>query len=85
MPRPAPELIEAAMVNLQIACAPFMDGCGMTAQRQRLRDAMKLAAAACNAADEEDIKPDWAAIRRLADQADAEAKNQPGYRPDIDV
>ncbi len=82
--RPAPELMQAALIDLLIAAAPFRAGRGMTTPREALARAIARARKALDAARAEDVGVDWKTLQDLAREADAEARAQPGYRADLE-
>lgn len=82
--RISPELMQAALIDLLIAAAPFRSGRGMSTPRAALSDAITRARRALDAAKLEGIDIDWETLKRLAEEADAEARTQPGYRADLD-
>ena len=82
--RLSPELMQAALINLLIAAAPFRHGQGMSTPRAMLHDAISRGQQALQAAKREGVGIDWDGLRRLADEADAVAREAPGYRADID-
>lgn len=82
--RVSPELMQAALIDLLIAAAPFRSGRGMSTPRAALSDAIARARRALEAAKLEGVDVDWEALKRLADEADAIARNKPGYRADLE-
>lgn len=83
----APDLLEAALVDLLIAAAPFRHGRGMQRQRAILDAAIKLSGKALKAADAAGLKPDnkgLAQLAAVAAEADAEARGRCGYRADLE-
>lgn len=82
--RISPELMQAALIDLLIAAAPFRSGQGMNKPREALGDAIQRARKALDAAKAEGIDIDWETLKRLAQEADAEARNKPGYRADLE-
>ncbi|MBF0247010.1 MAG: hypothetical protein HQL36_02895 [Alphaproteobacteria bacterium] len=82
--RISPELMQAALIDLLIAAAPIRSGRGMSTPRAALGEAIKRARRALDAAKVEGIGADWESLKRLADEADAITRNEPGYRADLD-
>lgn len=82
--RVSPELMQAALIDLLIAASPFRHGRGMSKPREALGDAVQRARKALDAAKAEGVGIDWEALKRLAQEADAEARGKPGYRADLD-
>lgn len=82
--RLSPELMQAALINLLIAAAPFRHGQGMSTPRAMLDDAISRGQNALAAAKREGVEIDWEGLRRLAEEADAEARETRGFRADID-
>ncbi len=84
MPQPTtPEILQAALIDLMIAAAPFRCGRGMTTPRNVLDAAISRATQALKAAKIDDIDVDWKGLKRMAEEADAAAKEQPGFRADL--
>ena len=84
MPQNSAELMEAALLDLVLAAAPFRDGRGMSRQRQQLDSAVRRAREVLRCRRQDGNKPDLEALRRLATQADREAAANPGHRKDLD-
>ena len=83
-PRLSPELMHAALIDMLIAAAPFRSGRGMTAPRAALGEAIARGCKALHAARVEGVEVDWETLKRLAEEADADAHRKPGYRADLD-
>ena len=82
--RMSPELLQAALIDLLIVAAPFRNGRGLPVQRAALGGAMSRARRALDVAKLENVGVDWESLKRLAEEADAEARTMPGYRADVD-
>ncbi|TCS62565.1 hypothetical protein [Varunaivibrio sulfuroxidans] len=80
----SPELMQAALIDLLIAAAPFRSGRGLSVPRTRLGCAIARARRALDAAALDGVAADWNGLKRLAAEADAEAQNRPGYRADLE-
>ncbi len=74
----------AALIHIEIAAAPFIHGRGMGKAREQLASAMSNGRRAMRAADTENIKPDYPSLRDLADSADTEPRERPGFRTNLD-
>lgn len=70
--------LRQALNELMLAAAPFAYGRGMPEARGNLKCAIRVSNALLKGDD------DGPSLAELADQADAEARERPGYRPDLD-
>jgi len=74
--------LEQALIDLTISAAVFSQGHGMSRPRNQLRASLHTAAEALKYQPCQ--RDPVANLRTLADQADAERRNRPGYRADLE-
>lgn len=84
MPNRTPREIELerALIDLTIYAAPFSSGRGMCEVRTNLKKAIHTASKALKS--EPCARDPQDALRKMADEADAERRDDPNYRADQD-